>query len=152
MYFLNFGSSFLIKMMLADKNKVLELIPQKHPMLMVDGLLSSDNTTSISKLSLTTDNIFCNNGYFQEPGLIENIAQTAALRSGYEAMKNDEKPAVGFIGSVKKLDIFELPRDNDVLQTKVTILNQLMNVLIISGEISVNNKLIAKGEMNIFLQ
>ena len=138
--------------MLADKNKVIELIPQKYPMVMVDGLISSDDTTTVSKFSITENNIFCSDGYFQEPGLIENIAQTAALRSGYEAMQKQEKPAVGFIGSVKRLIIYELPSDNDTLQTKVTILNQLMNVLIIKGEIMVNTKLMAEGEMNIFLQ
>ncbi len=138
--------------MLVDKNKIIELIPQKYPMVMVDGLISNDDTTTVSKFSITENNIFCSDGYFQEPGLIENIAQTAALCSGYEAMQKQEKPAVGFIGSVKRLIIYELPCDNDTLRTKVTILNQLMNVLIIKGEIMVNTRIMAEGEMNIFLQ
>ena len=138
--------------MLADKDKVIKLIPQKHPMVMVDGLISNDDITSVSKLSITKNNIFCADGYFQEPGLIENIAQTAALRSGYEAMQNREKPVVGFIGSVKRMDIYELPKDDDELRTKVTILNRLMNVLIIKGVVTVDKRLMAEGEMNIFLQ
>ena len=138
--------------MLADKNKVIKLIPQKHPIVMVDGLISSDDTTTVSKLSITENNIFCRDGYFQEPGLIENIAQTAALRSGYEAMQKKEKPVVGYIGSVKRMEIYELPKVDDILLTKVTILNRLMNVLIIKGEVTVEKRLLAKGEMNIFLQ
>jgi len=138
--------------MLVDKNKVLELIPQKHPMVMVDGLISNEETVTISTLSINKSNLFCSNGYFQEPGLIENIAQTAALRAGYEAMMLREKPAVGFIGSVKRLNIYELPKDSDTLKTKITILNQLMNVLIIKGEVMVNTRLMAEGEINIFLQ
>ena len=138
--------------MLADKKKVIELIPQRYPMVMVDGLIYNDEITTISKLSIFKDNIFCSNGYFNEAGLIENIAQTAALRSGYEAMKSNEEPTVGFIGSVKKMKIYELPKDNDIIHTKVTILTRLMNVLIIKGEVMVNSKIIAEGEMNIFLQ
>lgn len=138
--------------MLADKNKVIELIPQKYPMVMVDGLISNDDTTTVSKFSITENNIFCSDGYFQEPGLIENIAQTAALRSGYEAMQKQEKPTVGYIGSVKRMEIYELPKIDDILRTKVTILNRLMNVLIIQGEATVDKRLMAKGEMNIFLQ
>ncbi len=138
--------------MLADKDKVIELIPQKYPMVMVDGLISNDETTTISKLSISNNNIFCSKGFFTEPGLIENIAQTAALRSGYEAMESNEEPTVGFIGSVKKMKIYELPKDNDVIHTKITILTRLMNVLIIKGEVLLDSKLMAEGEMNIFLQ
>ena len=138
--------------MLVNKKEVLELIPQKYPMVMVDGLLSSDENTSVSRLSLTDNNIFCSDGFFREPGLIENIAQTAALRSGYEASVDNNEPTVGFIGSVKKMKIYNLPKDDDILQTRVTILTNIMNVLIIKGEIMVNDKLIAEGEMNIFLQ
>ena len=138
--------------MLADKNEVLDLIPQKDPMVMVDGLISNDETTTISSLSISKDNIFCSDGYFNEPGIIENIAQTAALRSGYEAMESNEEPTVGFIGSVKKMKIYELPKDNDVIHTKITILTRLMNVLIIKGEVLLDSKLMAEGEMNIFLQ
>tara|TARA_Y100000031_G_scaffold151159_1_gene191837 strand:+ start:3658 stop:4074 length:417 start_codon:yes stop_codon:yes gene_type:complete len=138
--------------MLADSKKVANLIPQKQPMIMVDGLISNDETVTVSKLSLSSNNIFCSGGYFQEVGLIENIAQTAALRSGYENMKNQEHPTVGFLGSVKNVVIFKLPKDNDILQTKLTILNRLTNVLIVKGEVFVDNTLVAEGEMNIFLQ
>lgn len=138
--------------MLADSKKVIELIPQKEPMVMVDGLISSNENSTVSRLILAENNIFCKDGYFQEPGIIENIAQTAALRSGWEASEKNEKPAVGFIGSVKRMTINELPKDNDVLQTRITVLTSLMNVLIIKGEVVVNEKEMAVGEMNIFIQ
>jgi len=138
--------------MLADKNKVTELIPQKYPMVMVDGLISNNEDSTVSQLILSKSNIFCSDGFFNEPGIIENIAQTAALRSGYMAMVSGGKPKVGFIGSVKKLKIYHLPTDTDIIQTKVSILTSLMNVLIIKGEVFVNEELIAEGEMNIFLQ
>ncbi len=138
--------------MLADKNKVLELIPQKHPMVMVDGLISADEEITISKLSITKDNIFCGDGFFQEPGLIENIAQTAALRWGYDVAENNKEPVIGYIGSVKRMIIYVLPKDNDVIRTKITVTNQIMNVTVIKGEVMVGTKLVAEGEMNIFLQ
>jgi|AntAceMinimDraft_17_1070374.scaffolds.fasta_scaffold22482_3 3-hydroxymyristoyl/3-hydroxydecanoyl-(acyl carrier protein) dehydratase len=138
--------------MLAKKNNIIDLIPQKFPMVMVDGLISNDEDVTVSKLQLNEFNIFCSDGYFHEPGLIENIAQTAALRSGYEAAENHEEPVVGYIGSVKRMIIKDLPKDNDTLKTKITIINRLMNVLIIQGEVMVDTKLMAEGEMNIFLQ
>lgn len=138
--------------MLANKDLVIQLIPQGDPFIMVDGLTSNDDESTVSSLKLSKDNIFCKDGYFQEPGIIENIAQTAALRSGYEAYLNKEDPPMGFIGSVKRLKLYKLPQDSDSLSTKITILTRLMNALIIEGEVKVGKELIAKGELNIFLQ
>ena len=138
--------------MLVEKEVVEQLIPQKCPMVMVDGLIEQTETSTTSRFNLNPSNIFCKNGYFTEAGLIENIAQTAALRSGYEAMLKNQKPLVGFIGSLKRINIHELPQDTDTLKTTITILNSLMNVLIIKGEVLCKGSLMAEGEMNIFLQ
>jgi len=97
-----------------------------------------------------TENIFCKNGIFHEPGLIENIAQTAALQAGYIAKIENRNVKKGYIGSVKHLKIYHLPKTNDSLRTTVTILNQLLNAAIIKGEIRVNDKLVAECEMTIF--
>ncbi len=138
--------------MLADKQKVLNLIPQKPPMAMVDGLLTSDKEKTAATLTIEADNLFVEDGVFKEPGLIEHIAQTAALRSGYEASLTNNKPPVGFIGSVKRMKIFSLPRIGDTLVTTMTIVMNMENISIIKGETSVNDKPVAEGEMNIFLQ
>ena len=136
--------------MLAGQKEVLELIPQKPPMAMVDGLIYNDTVKTTSQLVLSKVNIFCKSGFFQEAGIIENIAQTAALHSGYLDIQSGEKPKTGFIGSIKRLNIIELPTDTDTLQSTVIILHELMNATVIRGEVFVNNKLMAEGEMNIF--
>lgn len=138
--------------MLADSKQVSQLIPQGLPMIMVDGLISSDETETVSTLTIVEDNIFYKEGVFCEPGIIENIAQTAALRSGYQASVKNEKPAVGFIGSVKKLKVYDLPKLNDILTTKIIVTTQLLNALIVRGETRVGDILIAEGDLNIFLQ
>jgi 3-hydroxymyristoyl/3-hydroxydecanoyl-(acyl carrier protein) dehydratase len=138
--------------MLAEKKEVQELIPQKHPMAMVDGLVEQTGGSTTSRLVLDKENIFCENGYFSESGLIENIAQTAALRSGYEAKRKQQQPVVGFIGSLKRIKIHSLPKDNAMLFTELKVLNKLMNVQIVRGEVFCDGKLLAEGEMNIFLQ
>jgi predicted hotdog family 3-hydroxylacyl-ACP dehydratase len=138
--------------MLAGKAEVYDMIPQAPPMAMVDGLISSDGTLTVSQLSVNRQNIFCKDGFFHEPGLIENIAQTAALRAGYIARQNNEEVIKGYIGSVKKLKIYALPKDTDTLQTKITVQHELLNASVIKGEIFVNDKMMAEGEMTIFKQ
>ena len=71
----------------------------------------------------------------------------------YHSLKlKNEKPAIGFIGALKRIKIYKLPKDSETLETKITILNKLMNALIIKGEVYCKGSLMAEGEMNIFVQ
>lgn len=138
--------------MLADKKLVTKLIPQDSPMIMVDELLTNNDKETVSCLLISNENIFCSNGIFNEPGLVENIAQTAALRSGYKSFTEGKEPPVGFIGSIKKMEIFDMPKSGNIITTKVKVMSELMNAMVMEGEIFIGEKLIAKGTLNIFLQ
>ena len=41
------------KKMLTDRYNIVDLIPQKYPMVMVDGLISNNEMVAVSKFSLT---------------------------------------------------------------------------------------------------
>ena len=97
-------------------------------------------------------NIFCKDEQFTEPGIVENIAQTAALRSGYEAYLKKREPDVGFIGSVKNLIINRIPKVGDMLITKVEVISELMGAMVVYGQTRIDNEIIAEGQLNIFIQ
>ena len=80
--------------MLADKDTVHKLIPQSHPMIMVDQLIFQDDQRSITAFFIQEDNIFCQDAKFSEEGMIENMAQSVALRSGWKAMKENQEEKV----------------------------------------------------------
>lgn len=138
--------------MLVDKSAIADYIPQKPPMVMVDGLVDSDKKSTTSVFRPGSGNLFCEEGFFKEPGLIENIAQTTALRAGYEAKQKKEPVKVGFIGAVKNFKVFHLPRESDQLTTVVKILNNLWNVTIVKGKVFVAGKIAAEAELSIFTQ
>lgn len=81
---------------------------------------------------------------------MENMAQTAAIRAGYLAKAEHKPVAVGYIGAVKDLEIFNLPKVNDELITEITIENRVLNVTVISGKVWHNEDLLAKCEMKVF--
>lgn len=133
------------------------LIPQKPPIEMVDKLWFNDETTTISGFTIKADNIFCENGEFREPGIVENIAQTAALRVGYMVSlleKNGEKvnPPVGYIGAIKRLNIHQLPKVGAELKTEVVIQQIIFDVTLTTGRSTVNGEPVADCEMKIFLK
>ncbi|MBL7884985.1 MAG: hydroxymyristoyl-ACP dehydratase [Bacteroidia bacterium] len=137
--------------------EVSALIPQKPPIEMVDKLWFNDDTTTISGFTIKEDNIFCREGVFAEPGIIENIAQTAALRVGYIVSlmeKNGEKinPPVGYIGAIKRLNIYQLPKVGAELKTEVVIQQIVFDVTLITGKTTLNGEPVADCEMKIFLK
>ena len=117
---------------------------------MVSKLLQVDENSTQSSFIVNADNVFVKDGLFQEAGLMENIAQTAALRAGYMASVNHQPVASGYIGAVKDLEIFGLPKVNDELLTEITIENQIFDVTVFKGKVWHNNTLLAKCEMKVF--
>jgi predicted hotdog family 3-hydroxylacyl-ACP dehydratase len=125
------------------------LIPQKHPFVMVSRLLHVDDVSIRSSFLIAPDNVLADHGVLQEGGLIENIAQTAALRAGYMAATQGIPVKNGFIGSIKDLQILELPAIGSQLLTEVKIDSQIGNMTILTGHVWVNEKLIARCDMRV---
>jgi 3-hydroxymyristoyl/3-hydroxydecanoyl-(acyl carrier protein) dehydratase len=130
------------------------LIPQKHPIEMVDKLWFNDETTTVSGLTVSENNIFCEKGVFTEPGIMENIAQTAAIRAGYMAslLVKDGNPPVGYIGAIKKLVFHQLPKVGSELKTEIVVQQVVFDVTLITGRSTVDGEPVAECEMKIFLK
>jgi predicted hotdog family 3-hydroxylacyl-ACP dehydratase len=137
--------------MLVSKEQILSLLPQRPPIVMVDELLYTDETTTKCSFTVLPTNIFADNGVFGEPGLVENIAQTAAAGVGYRAGKTKEPVPVGYIGAIKDLQIFSLPKIGDTIVTEVSVVNKVFDVTLVNGSIYCNDKLAATCEMKIFI-
>ncbi len=133
-------------------NEVLRLIPQAPPFVMIDRILQADKTCTRSTLTVRNDNVFVENGFLKEPGLLENIAQTAAAGVGMEAQKENRPAPIGYIGAVKNFEVFELPEVSMILETEIKVSNHILNATIISGEVWSGTALLARCEMKIFIQ
>ena len=131
--------------------KITDLIPQKEPFVMIDKIILSDGSKTKTKFNIKVNNIFSSNGVFTEPGLIENIAQTAAARIGFISKLQDNPVPLGFIGGIKNLSIFFLPHVNTILETEIIITNEILKATLIDGKIYNFGKLAASCEMKIFL-
>ena len=137
--------------MIVAKDQIQSLIPQRPPFVMIDELIFTDEKVTRTRLQVSGDNIFVENGLLREAGLLENIAQTAAARSGYSSSSQGEPVKVGYIGAVKNFEVFDLPKIADVLETTISIGNQVFDITVINGSVTCNNKLVAQCEMKIFI-
>ncbi|MFT3793723.1 hypothetical protein [Flavobacterium sp.] len=134
-----------------DKRFVGNLIPQKFPFVMVDKLLSYSETSIVAGLEVVEDNIFYKDGTFLEPGLIEHMAQTVALHTGYQFYLRQEMAPTGYIGSISGVEIKALPQLGDEIETAVTILQEFAGITMVQISTTVNGNEIASGQMKTVL-
>ena len=124
------------------------LIPQKTPFVMVDTLVDFSKKKVVSNFTILKSNIFVENNVFLESGLIENMAQTIALHTGYDFFLKGEEAPTGYIGSIKKTEIVTLPKLGETITTKVEILHEFLGVTMVTVKVfNANSIEIASSEM-----
>jgi 3-hydroxyacyl-[acyl-carrier-protein] dehydratase len=138
--------------MIATRDQIEQYIPQRKPFVMVHELLQADEESVTTQFQIEPDNILVEHGELPEAGLIENMAQTAAAHAGYNYRKQNLPVPIGYIASVKDLQIFGLPKAGSTLTTTVRIVNHVLNVIIAQGSVKHNNDCLCKCELRIFLK
>lgn len=136
---------------ITDSTFIGTLIPQKAPFVMVDKLLHFEEKKVVAGLTISKENIFIQNAKFTAPGLIEHMAQTVALYTGYRFYLKQEPAPTGYIGAIKKAEIFELPALGKELTTTVTVIHDIMGVTLVTAETKCEGKVIAFSEMKTVL-
>ncbi|WP_413510967.1 hypothetical protein [Myroides odoratus] len=139
------------KVVLITKEIVGNLIPQRAPIVMVDTLYQFGEDFIEAGLSIKSDNICVEDGYMQEAGIIEHMAQAVALHTGYAYYLQNKQAPTGYIGAIKKIDINQLPEVGEKLITKAQILHEFMGVTLVELTTTCNEILIATGQMKTVL-
>ena len=141
--------------MLVSEDNITELIPQRPPMVMVDSLVCCDEKQVISRLAIHKDNIFTDSRGFTASGMMETMAQTAALRTGYLMKKKPEgankKAPVGVIGSIKNFRLYFQPEAGSVILTTVNVEHEVLLATVVKAKVEVEGKLAAESDLQIFL-
>ncbi len=134
-------------------NTILELIPQRAPIVMVDRFLGLDDTgVSTTEFTVQADNLFVDEGLFSECGIIEHIAQSAAARVGFLFRQRAEAVPLGYIGSVNDLCIERLPRIGDTLHTTIRVVQEVSPITLIEAVCRIGEYPVATCRLKIFLE
>ncbi|MBO9727699.1 MAG: 3-hydroxyacyl-ACP dehydratase [Chitinophaga sp.] len=137
--------------MFIHTDDITAYIPQRTPIVMISGILEVNGPLTRTGLHIAPDNIFVENGVLTAPGLMENIAQTAAARVGYIAKQENSPVPLGFIGAVKDLEILELPPAGQMIETTTEIGGEVFNATMVTGKVMFEGRIMAQCEMKIFI-
>lgn len=132
--------------------ETVSLIPQRAPMVLVDALyeVSPDGLSAMCGLHVKDDNIFCDaNGRMSESGILEHVAQCAALRMGYLCSLNGAAVPRGYIGSFNKVRFSGSVHIGDLLHTMVKVEYEVMGITLTSFEVSNGDAVVAQGQMKV---
>lgn len=136
---------------ITDFQFIQTLIPQKQPFVMVDKMHFFSRDKIVSGLTITKENVFSCSTNFMEPGIIENMAQTVAMHTGYNYYLKKQIAPTGYIGALNKVNIHQLPLVGQELITSVQILHDIMGVTLVETSVMCNGTLVAQGEMKTVL-
>ena len=132
-----------------EKIQVTSLIPQRPPFVMVDRIVSCDDTDAVTELSVRQDNILLDDTRLSSAGVVENMAQSCAVRMGcVNALKN-EPIRLGYIGEIKNLKIYRLPMPDEVLTTEVHVMMDYFDMTLASVCTKVNDEVVAEARMKL---
>ena len=137
---------------LLKGEELYKLIPQRNPIVMVDTFFGANDEGAETGLHVQSGNLFCEEGFLREPGMIEHVAQSAAAFAGYAPYLKGESPKLGFIGEVKKFKIIRLPKVGELLHTTLRVLGEAAGVTLISAETKVDEEVLATCQMKIFIK
>lgn len=137
-------------------------LPHRTPMLMVDLILKMDDEQVETVFEIKGGNIFLENDFFTESGLVENMAQTCSsvVAKDYfiDENYNDKEGVnvVGFISGIKTLKIHNLPQVGDVIYTKALLVSKFItdsySLCTMKSRTFRAEELLLEGEITLFIQ
>lgn len=128
---------------------ITDLIPQRPPMLMVQRMLSCEDTKATTELDIVGDNIFVEDGCMEESGIIENIAQTAAVMQGWKFRNQADAAEIRYLCEIRNLTISQLPSVGETLKTTVEVKASAAGVIMVSCHSETASGVVADGTLKI---
>ena len=132
---------------------VLALLPQRPPFVMIDQLIHFDEVVTTTRMTVRADNLFIEEGGVLNPcALVENIAQTCAARMGYiNQYIYKERVRLGFIGSIRNLQILRPVHVGETLTTSIEVVEEVMQLTLVNAKVMAGDDAVVTAEMKIAL-
>ena len=145
------------KTITLNYNEIIELIPHRHPFLLIDRveeIIENESATGIKNISIN-ENFFI--GHFPEfpvmPGvlIVEAMAQTAACLMSF-SNKSLQKRKTVFLTGVDNTKFKKMTIPGDILKLKVKVISSKKNFYKFSATAHTEDVLVAKSNFSAMIQ
>lgn len=132
---------------------VRQLLPQQEPFVMVGRLVAFSATTIVTETAVRAGCLFVDDESMNVEGMIENIAQTCAVRIGYIGKYINKQPlAIGVVGAVSNLQVYGLPQVGDVITTTISVEQEVFGITLINARVECRDKTMLTASMKLGVQ
>jgi predicted hotdog family 3-hydroxylacyl-ACP dehydratase len=147
---MSFHSSLVTK-----KEDLGQYIPHKPPFLLVDELYYYDDEYAISGFAVSHDHVMVRDGFLLEAAIIENMAQTMALKSSFQpGTKHSENdtPRMGYLVAVNRSSFINPVPAGELLITELKVTQNLKTFIMVKGTCSYSEIPVAVCEISLFIE
>lgn len=134
---------------LASDHQLQSYLPHRKPFLLVDTLFECSENDARTGFEIPNHHILVKNQKLTTGGLIENLAQSAALHLGYISEKKGIPPRKGYIAAIKNMEIYNLPGIGNQIISHISIKDTIFNVTLIEGSVYSGSSMLAKAELRV---
>ncbi len=138
---------------MLTKEQIMEIIPHRPPMLLVDTILEVTETGAKGELHLTGEEIFFQ-GHFPDNPIMPAVFQLEALAQvGAVAILSQEahKGKTAFYTSIDKAKFRQMVHPHDVLTLEVELIKMRAPLAVAYGKAFVNGQLASEAEIKCFI-
>jgi predicted hotdog family 3-hydroxylacyl-ACP dehydratase len=124
--------------------EIANFIPQRPPFVFIDRIEAVNAERAVTRYTIPEGVPFVTNGRFTLAGLMENAAQTCAVRAGFCGQNK-----IGYIGAVKRMQVHRLPAVGETLTTEVTLIQEVLNISLVECITRIGQETIATASLKL---
>lgn len=132
-------------------NEILQIIPQRPPFVFIDKLIFADESGAEVTYVVKEDCPLICDKKLPLAGILEHVAQSCAARIGHIQSSQNEPIRIGYIGAVKKIELFRSPSVGECLTTKVKLIDCVLDISLLQCDTYVADELIAQTTIKLAL-
>ena len=128
-----------------------KLIPHRPPMQWINALVSCTDTAAVATACFQPGDFPVADDALLESALVECVAQTVAAALGSRARSQDpfDRRTAGVLAAVSNFRIESKPPLGKTLRIEVRELKRFGPMLLVSGVITCDGRLVASGELTL---
>lgn len=121
-------------------------IPQRPPFVLIDTVEHVSADMARTQYTISADCPLVSNGVLPLSGLMENAAQTCAVRAGQISGNK-----IGYIGAVRQMQVNRLPQVGDTLTTEARLIQEVLNISLIECITRIGDEQVATATLKLAL-
>ena len=113
-------------------------IPQRPPFVLIDAVDEVSGSLARTRFTIPAGCPLVNEDLLPLAGLMENAAQTCAVRACSQSGNK-----IGYIGAVKQMNVSRLPHTGETLTTEARLIQEVLNISLIECTTRIGDETIA---------